>query len=113
MAINNNNFENTVKHQLDSSVNDLDAATLSKLNQARQHALSHSNKISRSYSSWITGIFASAVMAVLIITVIPISQQQALPSLTAEQMELLVISDDELDLYKELEFYQWLDDTNG
>ncbi len=113
MAINNNDFEKTVKHQIDSSVNDLDAATLSKLNQARQHALSHSNESKLSYSSWLAGLFATAVMAILIITITPTSQQQVLPSLTIEQMELLVISDDDLDLYKELDFYQWLDETNG
>lgn len=114
MAINNNDFEKTVKHQIDRSVNDLSNTTLSKLNQARQHALAHSKKPRHPYSSWITGIFASAVMAVLIITVIPTSQQQILPSLTTEQIELLVISnDDELDLYNELEFYQWLEKTHG
>lgn len=114
MAINKNDFEKTVKHQIDSSVNDLDNAVLSKLNQSRQHALSYSNKTSHPYSSWLAGIFASVVMAVLIITIIPTSQQQILPSLTTGQIELLVISnDDELDLYNELEFYQWLDKTNG
>lgn len=114
MAINNNDFEKKVKHQINNSVNDLDDVILSKLKKSRKNALVHSNKMSYSYLSWGSGILTSAVIAVLVITIIPVSEQQALNSLTVEQIEFLVISnDDELELYNELEFYQWLDKTHG
>ena len=109
---NKTDLENSIQRQIRNSVAELDDDTTSKLQQARQYAINKQAKANNSYTLWITGLIASASMAVLVITIIP-SPQHTLPSLNTEQWELIVTSEDELDLYNELDFYQWLDDTHG
>ena len=114
MAINNNDFETKVQQAIDKSIVEIDSTTLSKLNQARQHALAHTKGSYKPHSTWFISLLTSAAMAVLVITVIPTSQQQLAPPSTAAHLDVLVMSvDEELDLYEDLEFYQWLDNTNG
>ncbi|MFW5450188.1 MAG: DUF3619 family protein [Methylophagaceae bacterium] len=107
-------FETNVKQQLDESVGQLDAATLSKLNQARRFALSQKTKIRSPYFTWLTGLASTAAVAMLVISIMPHSPEQVMPVLATEQWDILAMDNkEELDLYSELEFYQWLDDING
>jgi len=117
MAI-NNNFEKNVKQQLDLSLTTLDAMTQSKLTQARYKALAHTETKRFNLGQWFTGIASLAVMALLVITVMPTLQtldnkQQANLQLATEPEWVLVSDMDEIELYQDLEFYQWLDDNAG
>jgi len=105
-------FENNAKQVLDDSVTSMSAATQSKLNQARHVALSHGKKSYVSYLPWFSGLVAASAVALLLIIVMPSAPSLSPPSFNMNQLEQLVMVED-LDLYSDLEFYQWLDDDNG
>jgi hypothetical protein len=104
---------------LDESTDALDAATLSRLNRARQAALAQRRP---ALSGWMIGTgFAGAALALVL--AFGLGQRHALSSLSApgaiEQVgdADALASDDNLDLYENLDFYAWLDaqqqDGNG
>ncbi len=112
------NWTRRAKTLLDESAEGLDAATLSRLNRARQAALRRVRP--RAAQRW----FLPAGMAsagVLLFAVVAWHAQgpggagriQDLPfpasaSPTSSDIDL-VSSDDNLELYQDLEFYAWLD----
>ena len=113
-----NNFEKNVKQQLDLSLTTLDAMTQSQLSQARYRALAHAKTRNLNLGRWFTGLASAAVVALLVITLIPTTQipdnQQLANQQLATDSEWLLVSDmDEIELYQNLEFYQWLDDNAG
>ncbi len=90
----------------DESVERLDAATLSKLNQARHAALASSSRSATIWLRWLpaTGLVAAAVIAVVML------QGRAgidMPG-NAEDFEILLGQDD-LEMIEELEFYSWIE----
>ena len=95
---------------LEASAQELDAATLSRLNQARQRALGQAAPRSR---LWLwprrLAVAASLLLAVAMLwpdgpgSVVP----TAAPTLSPEDAELL--AEGELEMTDELEFYAWLD----
>ena len=105
-------FEKSAKAMFDDSVERLDAATLSKLNQGRQAALAEMASASPSgqWSRWMpaTGMAAAALVAVVVFrgpaTVDPLDGANS----TVTDFEILM-SDDALDMIEELEFYTWID----
>ncbi len=112
----NNKFENNVKQQLDLSLTTLDAMTQSQLTQARYKALAHAETKRFDLGRWFTGLATAAVMALLVITVMPTTKlpdnQQLANQQLASDPEWVLVSDmDEIELYQDLEFYQWLDDN--
>lgn len=114
----NNNFEQNVKQQLDLSLTTLDAMTQSQLTQARYKALAHAEKKRFKLGQWLTGLASAAVVALLVITVMPTMQiadnhQQANLQLATDPEWVIVSDMDEIELYQDLEFYQWLDDNAG
>jgi hypothetical protein len=98
-------------HLLDESVSTLDATTLSRLNRARQTALTHRRGRKQ---PWLWGglaagsasAFALALALGLHQPVIPVDVAPT-PSVMAE--EDMLAADDNLDMYSDLEFYAWLD----
>lgn len=95
-----------------ASVERIDAATLSKLNQARQVALAEVSARSqtRKWRQWMpaAGIAAAAAIAVLMLqgpgnTTLP-DASEAL----ADDFEILLGGDD-LDMFEDLEFYSWIE----
>lgn len=98
--------------ELDRRVEDLDAATLSRLNRARQAALTA--RAPRRFGWWIA--LPAAATAVLVLGVgLAGKPAPSLPGgtaaapVSAQDFELLS-SDDNLELYQEdLDFYAWLD----
>jgi len=124
-----NNFEKNVKQQLDMSLTTLDAMTQSQLTQARYKALAYAQTKHFNLGRWFTGLASAAVLALLVITVMPtlqtpVNQQLAITN-TNQQLatnnqqqsadpEWSLVSDmDEIELYKNLAFYIWFDDTVG
>lgn len=105
------------KALLDASAQNLDAATLSRLNRARQAALAQRQ---RPAMRWLlpTGL-ASACVLMLALGIwqartpqhpdaMPIPTSKSVANFQPDDLEM-VGGDDSLDLYQNLEFYAWLD----
>jgi len=99
------------KELFDDSVECIDAATLSRLNQGRQRALAElqqSDGVVR-WSRWIpaTGVAAAAVVTVMVMRG-PAGVDVIEPSVTASDFEMLLETDN-LEMFEDLEFYTLLD----
>lgn len=103
-----------VREQLDLDVRDLDAATASRLNRARQQALDVGLRQRRTRGWWLPFALATATAVLLALTVTLRSSDSALQAPTlaapalADDFELLAGSED-LELIEDLEFYAWLE----
>ena len=104
-------FADQAKELFDDSVERLDAATLSQLNQRRQAALAEvSNEGSRvRWGRWLpaAGVTAAAVVAVVMMQGQPVVDVD--PTIEAATDFEILISEDNLDMIEELEFYAWLE----
>lgn len=109
-----------IRRRLDESVSELDAATLSRLEQARQRALSAGAEsqrrrgrtrglTGRPASDWLVpaGALASVVATVFALAVMVAEPENGLTR-ELEDLDLLTVGE-ELELYENLEFYQWLE----
>ncbi len=96
---------------LDESADDLDAATLSRLNRARQAAIEAGRTRRASVWAW-PALFAAAATCALALLVWPAAQAplDSTPDsvIAAGDLDLLA-ADADLALYEDLEFYAWLD----
>ena len=101
-------FSKQAKASFDETVEQLDAATLSKLNRARHAALAEMQQPTRQWSRWMpaTGVAAAALVAVMIMQN-PAGIDEPLPVAVAD-MEIL-LGEDSIEMLEELEFYSWLD----
>jgi hypothetical protein len=105
---------------LDRSTESLDAASLSRLNRARQAALMQKRGRPR---AWIVGgsLAAAAALALCIGLGLyrldasnrPDSPAPAAEALQPADIDVLTGDDDALDLYENLDFYAWLDEQGG
>ena len=105
---------------LDRSTETLDAASLSRLNRARQAALVQKRGRPR---SWIVGGGLAAAATLLLCIGLGLYRLDASnrpdPSAPAAQalqpadIDVLTGDDDALDLYENLDFYAWLDEQGG
>lgn len=102
-------FASEAKDLFDDSVERLDAATLSQLNQRRQAALAEvGTRDSRvQWGRWLpaAGVTAAAVVAVVMMQG-PVVVEP--PAEAISDFEIL-LSDDNLEMIEELEFYSWLE----
>lgn len=100
------------KGLLDESAEGLDAATLSRLNRARQAAL-HRRRPSRRWA--LPAGLVSACMLLLVLSTwhAYVPHDGAAPDLPVTKNAAgdldLVSSDDSLEFYQDLEFYAWLE----
>lgn len=105
-------FATHAKSLFDDSVERLDAATLSKLNQRRQAALASVSGARRSYAwlRWMPagGLAAAAVVAVMMMQGPGVTDIPAMPDTAATDFEIL-LGDEHLEMIEELEFYSWID----
>ena len=109
-------LEQRSRELFEDSVGRLDARTRSRLNQARQQALSELNKgASRRY--WMTaplgGLAAAVVIAVVMMTgreaVVPGRESAALP---LDDFDIVADADN-LELLQDVEFYSWMAEATG
>lgn len=104
-------FADKAKQLFDGSVEQLDAATLSRLNQGRHVALEELHR-SRSTAAWIRWLPATGVAAAAIVTVMvmrgPASVDIPVEPDVAADFEIL-LEDESLEMLEELEFYSWLE----
>lgn len=102
------------KELFDESVERLDAATLSRLNQGRQRAL---NELARStdkarWSRWVpvTGVAAAAVLAVMVVRG-PVAVDVIDGAVSASDFEMLIEAES-LEMFENLEFYSLLEELD-
>lgn len=99
------------KELFDDSVERLDAATLSRLNQGRQQALQEIREAGPTgqWARWVPagGLAAAAVVAVVVWQGMPVEHSAPAPGTTTD-FEIM-LSEDSLDMLENLEFYSWID----
>jgi hypothetical protein len=102
------------KALFDDSVERLDAATLSRLNQGRQKALEEVRAAGPAgqWARWVPagGIAAAAVVAVVVWQGVVV-EPSAPAAASAADFEIM-LSEDSLDMLEDLEFYSWMDTAN-
>ena len=102
-------FEKKMKETFDESVEALDGATLSKLNQGRHAALAQLHEPRRQWSRWMpaTGAVAAILVAVVMLQT-PGTIDDVAEVSTVTDMEIL-LGEDSIEMLEELEFYSWID----
>ena len=102
-------FETRIKETFDESVDTLDGATLSKLNQGRHAALAQLHQPARQWSRWMpaTGAVAAILVAVVVLQTPGTIDDVAAVS-TVTDMEIL-LGEESIEMLEELEFYSWID----
>jgi len=102
------------KALFDDSVEQLDAATLSRLNQGRQKALEEVRVAGPAgqWARWVPagGLAAAAVVAVVVWQGVPV--ENSTPAAASAADFEIMLSEDSLDMLEDLEFYSWMDTAN-
>ena len=95
----------------DDSVDELDAATLSRLNRRRHEALDEvrDGRPGLQWAPWmpVGGVAAAAVVAIVVVTgggpdIVPVETDRA------ADLEI-ILEGEEFEMLEELEFYSWID----
>ncbi len=102
-------FGKKAKAAFDASVDELDAATLSKLNASRNKALEELTRPKRQWSRWApaTGVAAAVMVAVMWLQS-PTAVNDVAGPVNVTDMEIL-LGEDSIEMLEELEFYSWID----
>jgi type VI protein secretion system component VasF len=95
----------------------LDANTLSRLRNARARAVEAAGQRERGFfriPSWMrAGAFATAVAAVMVFMIWVDTPRQELSVKSLDEFEIVLYADN-LDIYEDMDFYEWLaGDGNG
>ena len=114
----NEEFVSQAKELFDDSVERLDAAALSRLNQGRHRALAEL-ETAKPLGQWLRWVPAAGIAAAAVLTVMVMNAPAPTvmdEPITASDFEML-LEDDSLELFEDLEFYTWLEtadlETNG
>jgi hypothetical protein len=101
-------FAQDAKTLFDTSVDELDGATLSTLNQSRHRALEELHAPRTEWMRWApaAGVAAAVLLAVMVTLPGP-NQVEVMPAAVTD-MEIL-LGEDSIEMLEELEFYSWLD----
>ena len=113
----NEEFATQAKELFDDSVERLDAAALSRLNQGRHAAIEQmqSGHSANVWGRWVpaTGIAAAALVAVMVMRG---PEMDDMPAEPVTDFEIL-LEGESLEMFEDLEFYSWLEaadlDANG
>ncbi len=109
--IEDQSFVTKAKDVFDQSVQALDAETQSRLNRSRHEALAQAGpRIGHGqWLRWVpaTGVAATAVVAVVVLTGRPPVDELTLPAI-ASDFEIL-LDQESFEMLEELEFYSWID----
>lgn len=101
-------FAKEAKALFDASVDELDAATLSTLNRGRHRALEAAPSPRGELLRWVPAAgVAAAVLVGVMVTLPGPGSNELMPPAVAD-MELL-LGEDSLEMFQELEFYSVLD----
>lgn len=96
----------TAVDALDQSVEHLDGHTLSRLNQARQHALEQAGRPRLPHAHWLKAGAVAAVLLTLINGWLMFTATDSQP-INSEDFELIVVNED-FELMQDLDFVAWM-----
>ena len=101
-------FVNDLAAHLDRADGSLDEGTRQRLRQARETALRSGTEVeSHTRRGWLVpGLVMASVLA-LVVTVLLSQTSKVLPGSETDVIEIAA-SSDSLELYQDIEFYQWL-----
>lgn len=110
--MNEQDFLKQVKQSLDDSVENLDAETRTRLNQARQAALRemHKSSLRKTKAWWMIPAGAAAMAAIAVLSSVMYFRSTGsimLPQGGISDLDI-VASRDQLEMYENLDFYLWL-----
>lgn len=97
-------FVDKVRDGLDHSLDQLDAHALARLKAARLSALEGRNKP----PVWQNKMVLATGMSITLVAAVWLMQKPSQPDLPMDDLQILTANED-LELYRELEFYQWLE----
>jgi len=99
-------FVDDIRGVLDASADDIDAATRARLAAARRTALMPA----RAPVSWLVPVAATASLALALVVGLVLWPEQNTHDESVLAIDALPVlgSPDDLELYENLEFYQWL-----
>ncbi len=104
----NDPLETRTKKAFDQSVDGLDAATLSKLNQGRQRALAEGQKADRRWLHWMPAAGAAAVAVLAVGLLRGPGDIDMIAAPQTSDLEI-ILSEESIEMFEDLEFYSWLD----
>jgi hypothetical protein len=108
-------LRDSVRSSLDAGLDTLDPAITGRLRESRRLAVDLSEKRSFSLFTLPRLLPASGYAALAVISVVVslwvFQRHQVVPTKMAEEMEVLTVPGN-LDMYKDLEFFQWLAQTH-
>ncbi|MGH8531016.1 MAG: DUF3619 family protein [Nevskiales bacterium] len=106
-------FARALREKLEASASALDELTVARLRAARKRAVAQAQSAPARIRWWLTaggfGLAAAITLAWTLTVQIP-----GAPPADSEVWELAYVDDSDeeaLDLYEDLEFYEWLEDT--
>ncbi len=107
----NDSLTQKITQSLNQQVEALDAATLSRLQQARTHALEQkrTQEFTQPQMMWAGGLVTFTTLSIILILMWPKPHELA-PTLTPDITDIALLIDDEsIDFYEDLDFYIWLE----
>jgi len=115
--MNEKDFLQKVNSHLDQQAEHLDATTLSRLNQARQRALEHvkdseqghiTNVIAEKHFRWLPASAMAGIAIVALGSFLFLQNINTTPEEGLDDPLDIVTSNNNLDMYEQLDFYIWL-----
>jgi hypothetical protein len=103
----NETFAQEARALFDASVDKLDGATLSRLNQSRNRALDELRRPRTRWMRWAPAAGAAAAVALAVIVYMPGSEVEVMPA-TVTDMEIL-LGEESIEMFEELEFFALVD----
>ncbi|MBI3774256.1 MAG: hypothetical protein HY273_01655 [Gammaproteobacteria bacterium] len=99
--------------RLEQGAERLNVYTVQRLAQARAAAL-NGERTPRTSRSWLLPALGTAVAAALVVSVtLQVMHKPDVAAIDVATLDMeLLTSDDDLELYQDLEFYTWLDDEH-
>ena len=101
-------FAQEAKALFDGSVDKLDAATLSTLNQGRHRALEAAQAPRGEWLRWAPAAGVATAVLIAVMVTLPAPDQVEIMPEAMTDMDIL-LGEDNFDMYEDLEFYSWLD----
>jgi len=101
-------FAREAKTQFDESVDKLDAATLSTLNQSRHRALAELHTRPAQWLRWVPAAAMATAALLVVMVILPDPATNQLMPAEVMDMEIL-LGEDSIEMLEDLEFYEWID----
>jgi hypothetical protein len=105
---NEDKLATNIRQSLDDSVESLDTNTLAKIRQIRAQAVARADVRQRHWSNLMTGALATACVITFAVMVL-LRSPAPTSSVPLDDLDL-ISSSESLELYEDLEFYEWLEE---